>query len=561
MTRTAPTSPAAAPTVKAAGLADALDRWRDAVGPDHVVTAPATLDAVSTATFATHQRVPAVVRPGSVPEVQACLRIANATRTPVYPISTGKNWGSGSAVPYGDGSVLLDLGRLDHVRAIDSTRGVATVEAGVTQRQLQDRLLADGSRFFLPCTSSSPDTSIVGNVMERGQVRGPVYDRAASTCAYEVVLPTGELVHTGFGAFPGATAAPHYRWGVGPHLDGLFTQSGLGVVTALSVWLQPVPASFLTFFFKLHDDSRLAETVNALRDLLQGSSIRAVASISNPMGVISFVHGYPWQEAAGRTPLPPELERDLMKKSKLSRWNGLGVLFSESEQTGRAQVRLIARALKGRADFFTYLDRRRASLYRLVRRPWNRLLGADLQEFLDFAYYRSPALGHLDEHGAIRMTYWRKREKAPIDPDPDRDRCGFVNTVVIVPNEGREVEAAFRLIEERVRSAGFEPNYGVRCGTDRNLEITSFITYDREIQGDDERAMECHRELLGRLIDAGYMPCRLGLQSTGLLPRPTDDTPELHRRLKAALDPNGVLAPGRYDLGSPDAYRRLPEGE
>jgi 4-cresol dehydrogenase (hydroxylating) len=57
------------------------------------------------------------------------------------------------------------------------------------------------------------------------------------------------------------------------------------------------------------------------------------------------------------------------------------------------------------------------------------------------------------------------------------------------------------------------------------------------------------------------MPCRLGLQSTGLLPRPTDDTPELHRRLKAALDPNGILAPGRYDLGGHDAYRRLPEGD
>lgn len=556
MTGTAPASR----TTAAGELADALDLWREAVGTEHVITAPETLNAVSTATFATHQRVPAVVRPGTVPEVQACLRVANATRTPVYPVSTGKNWGSGSSVPYHDGSVLLDLGRLDRVRAIDPVRGVATVEAGVTQRQLQDRLAAEGSRFFLPCTSSSPDTSIVGNVMERGQVRGPDYDRFASTCAYEVVLPTGELVHTGFGAFPGAKAAPLYRWGVGPHLDGLFTQSALGVVTALSVWLQPTPASFHTFFFKLHDDSRLAETVDALRDLLQASSIHAVLSISNPMGVVSFVHQYPWNRAEDRTPLPEELERDLMKESKMSRWNGLGVLFSESEQVGRAQVRLIARALKGRADFFTSLGRRRAGLYRLMRRPWRWLTGVNLLEFLDFAYYKSPALGHLDEHGAIRMTYWRKRDPVPADPDPDRDRCGFLNTVVIVPNEGREVASAFRLIDERVRAAGFEPNFGVRCGRDRNLEITSFITYDRETEGDDERALECHRELLERLIDAGYMPCRLGLQSTGLLPRPADDTPELHRRLKEALDPNAILAPGRYDLGNGDAYGRLPKG-
>ena len=80
-------------------LAQALEAWRGIVGAEHVLTDPATLSAAETATFATTHRVPAVVRPGSREEVRACVRVANEHRVPVYPVSTGKNWGYGSRVP------------------------------------------------------------------------------------------------------------------------------------------------------------------------------------------------------------------------------------------------------------------------------------------------------------------------------------------------------------------------------------------------------------------------------------------------------------------------------
>ena len=54
------------------------------------------------------------------------------------------------------------------------------------------------------------------------------------------------------------------------------------------------------------------------------------------------------------------------------------------------------------------------------------------------------------------------------------------------------------------------------------------------------------------LLAAGYYPHRLGIQSMNLLPAPGDDSVAVMKRLKQAMDPSGILSPGRYDFaGTP----------
>ena len=66
----------------------------------------------------------------------------------------------------------------------------------------------------------------------------------------------------------------------------------------------------------------------------------------------------------------------------------------------------------------------------------------------------------------------------------------------------------------------------------------------------DAEALACRDALLGRLIEGGYIPYRLGIQSVRLLPEAAEGYGELLGKLKKALDPNNVLAPGRYGLGA-----------
>jgi 4-cresol dehydrogenase (hydroxylating) len=93
-------------------LTRALEAWREIVGPEHVLTDPLALSAAGIATFATPNRVPDNIRPGDQQEVRACVRVANEHRTPIYPVSTGKNWGYGSRVPHQSGSVHMEPYRL-----------------------------------------------------------------------------------------------------------------------------------------------------------------------------------------------------------------------------------------------------------------------------------------------------------------------------------------------------------------------------------------------------------------------------------------------------------------
>src|ERR1700704_3100666 len=96
-------------------LDQALEQWEAVVGAGYVVRERDSLKSAETATFATAQTVPAIILPANREELQDCIRIANRFRIPVYPISSGKNWGYGSRVPVAGSSVLLDLGRMNQI--------------------------------------------------------------------------------------------------------------------------------------------------------------------------------------------------------------------------------------------------------------------------------------------------------------------------------------------------------------------------------------------------------------------------------------------------------------
>ena len=89
--------------------------FKDVVGSAYVTIQKKMVEEAQTATFATHQQILAIVSPANKKEVRGCLEVANRFNVPIYPISTGKNWGYGSRVPVQDKSVLLALNRLKKI--------------------------------------------------------------------------------------------------------------------------------------------------------------------------------------------------------------------------------------------------------------------------------------------------------------------------------------------------------------------------------------------------------------------------------------------------------------
>lgn len=498
-------------------LASAIREWRHVLGTEHVWTDTRRLATLQSATYRTPHRIPAVLRPANTEQVVECLRIASHHGVPVHPISTGKNWGYGSATATHDNCVLLMLSRLNRIINFDERLAYVTVEPGVTQRQLYDFLRSRNTNLVASVTGSSPESSLIGNVLERGLGEGPLGDRFAHVCGLEVVLSTGELVRTGFTRHQAATTGEVHRWGLGPWLDGLFTQSNLGVVTRMTLWLTPLPEHSQVFRFSLNQPVDQISFIDGIRRLRLTGVLSGGFIVANDIRLLAERQRYPWRECGGLTPLPEAIRSRLRELHGLGSWNGEGALYPVNAAHARVLQDIIS------ATFSPVVDH---------------------LEFL-------PATVGMPVEDHLAMTYWRKRTPPPRhDLDPDRDRCGLIWVCPVVPLEPRHVSAVIDTVERETRECGFESNLSLNSIADRSLVLTAAIVYDRDILGEDDRALRCYQLLLRRLIEQGYPPYRISTASMAEYPKVTDNSPAVLRRIKRALDPRDILSPGRYDLRS-----------
>ena len=501
----------------------------------------AQIERAETATFPTHQKIPLILRPCNREQVCEVVRIASRHGTPIYPVSTGRNWGYGSRVPVVGGCALVDLSGMKRIVDFNERLGYVTVEPGVTQKDLFDFLRAEKSKLWMDATGSSPDCSLIGNAMERGFGHTPYGDHFAQTCALEVVLPNGGVIRTGFAGLPAARAGRVYRWGAGRVSTGCFPQSNFGIVTEMTIWLMPAPEYFQAFFFQSDREDGLAAIVDALRPLRMDGTLRSAIHIANDYKVLAGVQQFPRGETQ---PLLPERMADLRRKMKFTRWSGSGALYGTRGQVAEAR-RLLRGALRGAAARLRFLDDRMLRTAARFTGIYRMFTGLDLTRTLELVKPVYGLLRGIPTAQTLGSAYWRKSMPVPDHPDPDRDGCGIIWTAPVAPMEGEHAARLASIVERRLLLHGFEPMISVTLLTERAIACVVSITYDREKPGEDERAMKCYLELQSDLERGGYYSYRL---ATPALPEPVADNAygALLKNIRAALDPRDILAPGRY---------------
>lgn len=522
-------------------LARALEAWRSAIGDEYVITDQETLVQAETATFQTTQHVPAILRPANREEVQACVRIANTYKIPLYPVSNGKNWGYGSQVPTQDGCVILHLQRMKQITDFNERLAYVTVEPGVTARQVHQFLQERNVALFVSVVGGPMDTSLIGNTLERGLGSGRYADRFGYVCDFEVVLPTGECIHTGFNRFPNAQAGAVSRWSVGPYFDGLFTQSNFGIVTRMTIWLLPTPANASICLFTLKDDARLEALIEAFAALKFAASLPASIYLYNDYKFLSMLLiQSPELPRESEGFISPEIMSSIRKTLGIGAWTGSITLQYPTKQLCDAMSAYIRDTLYDKVDTLRFLSFQENAID-LVKGETQR------GGITDLLAVRS-SLDTVNNDGGMRTTYWHKRTLPSGEMHPDRDHCGVIWVPPLVPLTGDHVRAATTLIHQVCFAHHMEPHTTLACIGERSLVITVALLYDRDGVGEDERAMKCHDVLLQELAAAGYFPYRLGVQSMHGLPQAVDDSALFQQRIKTALDPNNILSPGRYDF-------------
>jgi 4-cresol dehydrogenase (hydroxylating) flavoprotein subunit len=524
-----------------------LDSFRSVVGDDFVVVDRKKCVEYEKTTFVTNNKIPAIIYPGSTSEIQQCIEIANKYMISVYPISTGKNIGYGSRVPSSDSCVILELSRMNKIIELNEDLGFVTLEPGVTQRQLYEFLQTRKSNFWMDATGSTEAHSIIGNIAERGFGHTPYGDHFGNVGGMEVVLANGDIIHTGLGRFPNAKAKGVYRWGLGPYLDGLFTQSNLGIITQVTVWLMPAPEYYEYFYFSFERHDQIAEIINLLRPLRLNGTIKSAVHIANDYKVLSSIQLYPWDKTQGKVPLTQDILDQAAKSWDFGAWNGYSALYGTRQEVLSAKKK-IKKQLNGKVKKIRFLNDSTIKVAELIQKPYHYITGINLPEMLKIlkpVYFLTKGI---PSDKFIESTYWRIKDGVPANMDPDADSCGLLWCAPIAPIDGIHAAAIWHITKPIFEIYGFEPMISITLLTERSLSSVITIAYDRNIAGEDQKAMVCHDQLLKKLTDEGYYPYRQGIQSLGKLAGAEASYMRLLKSLKAALDPNNILAPGRYDL-------------
>jgi len=214
-----------------------LDTLRGIVGKAHVLTGDAAsgYDRDWTGSYAWTPL--ALVRPGSNEEVAAILRLANEAGTPIVPVSGNTGLAGGT---YAEGAVMLSLARMNRIRDIRPEARIAIVEAGVVLSTLHDAAGEQGLSY--PVTFGARGSAMIGGILSTNAGGSNVlrYGNTRDLClGLEVVLPTGEVMDL---------MSELHKDNSGYNLRHLMigAEGTLGIITAAVLKLVPRPRAYAT---------------------------------------------------------------------------------------------------------------------------------------------------------------------------------------------------------------------------------------------------------------------------------------------------------------------------
>ncbi|HSV45774.1 MAG TPA: FAD-binding protein, partial [Ramlibacter sp.] len=454
--------------------------------------------------------------------------------------STGKNLGYGGAAPSLTGSVVLDLKRMNRVLEVDERQGSCLVEPGVSYFDMYRHLQSMGSKLWIDC----PDPgwgSMIGNALDHGvgYTMAQLRNHFGAQCGMEVVLPNGELLRTGMGALPGAKTWQQYKGGYGPWIDGVFSQSNFGIVTKMGFWLMRQPEAFLkgsVFVPGLRDIIPLVDVVTELENT------RIVTGIPDFMSPLMA------------SPSLAELDQTMEHGPKLSPQHlamlQSGAPLEQMEKFGREN---------GIASWGCHLN-----FYgpeKVIRAQWEHaqeqlrqaIPGAVLKEY---AFHKLPLDENqreqvrLAEFGIPSLRAFSVGARSPWNPDPGIGHMAFSP---IIPRTGEAVLEAMQVMSEAARKLGVRMINAVAPYAMYERALVFIAVFQISNDAADNRKMRAaFRELIKIGAKHGWGEYRtpVAFQDDVMATFSFNNHAlrRFHETVKDALDPNGILSPGRYGI-------------
>ena len=456
-----------------------------AVGPANVLTGP-DMTRYSRDWMGRYEGRPvAVVRPGSTAEVAACVKIAAQHSVPVVPISGNTGLVGGTMT---QGGLMLTLERMNRIRQVKRDAKLVIAEAGVILTRLHEAAGTEG--LYFPLWFGARGSAMLGGVLSTNAGGSNVlrYGSTRGLClGLEVVLPDGRVLNL---------MSELHKDNSGYDLKNLFigAEGTLGIITAAVMKLVPAP--------KAHATATLA--ARSLPDAL---------SLLNRM-----------QEVTGnRVEAFEFMPRTYSERLRQARPD-LGLPFAEIPEVTiliEAATTVPSEATPDAAGDI----------------PLVTTLETILSEMMDEGLVTDAVLARSEQQ---RRAMWARREAAAeigvgLHPEVDTDVCLPLDKV-----------DAF-LTTAIARLEALDP--GARTITvahlgDGNLHFTAYPTRDDTALKD--QVLEAIEDVVAELGGSFSAEHGVGLSKLPSMGRRKDPVAlDVMRTLKQALDPHGLMNPGK----------------
>jgi len=474
----------------------------------------------------------AAVAPDGVEQVQKVVKIANTYKIPIYPISTGKNLGYGGSAPNLSGSLVLDLKRMNRILDVNPRNHSALVEPGVSYFDLYRHIQEKGYKLWIDVPDPGWGSPIGNSLDHGGGYLQPMYrNHFDSHCGMEVVLPNGEVLRTGMGALPDAQTWQQYKFGFGPWIDGMFSQSNLGVVTKMGFWLMPEPDAYLTGTVTVPKYGDLIPLVDILTFLENSGVSNAMPGLGSPL-LGGFMMPPPAPEVTallqktGGDISSPDLQKYAQDKG-LPYWSCTVKFYGP---------------VKGIQAHWEY-----------AKEKFSAIPGA---KFQDGEFYKLPLTPeqfkqvHKPEFGIPSLETFSIGARSAINPNPS---AGHIWFSPIIPRTGEAVLEANKVFSKAAKDFGLPvlsfslpSTYWMRGF----IFIFGFpITHD---VATNKKNRESFKKLIQIAAEHGWGEYRTAPAfQDAVMDTYSFNNHALrrfHETIKDAVDPNGIISAGRYGI-------------
>jgi len=485
------------------------------------------------------------------------LQLANTELFYLHPISSGNNWGYGSinSQLQDRKNIVLDLGQLKKITPTDKELGLITLQPGVSQQELYNYLTLHNWPFMTPVTGAGPSCSIVSNALERGYGITPRTDHFAAVNAIKAYLPHPDLCKELFESSISAMDKSGddfidktFKWGLGPYLDGLFTQSNLGIVTEMTIRLAPTPTDFCSFYLKVADPSKFSAAVSIIKGTLLNFE-GAVGSINlmDRRRLVSMTSENPNGRETHKN-MSNEQVLNLANKSQLPEWMVVGSIYGNQDiiNAVKKQIRKKAKHI-GSIFFSNSLLMKFAYFFFALPLPKTRLIENLRLQLHSMKEGTDIMLGKPNQV-ALPLAYWRNPAKSADKRqalNPAKDQCGLLWYAPLLPMKAEKLTAFVNLIRSVTPKYGIEPLITFTNLRHDCIDSTVPIVFNLEDEEAVKAAHLCLEELILSGNQLGFTPYRLSIGQQQAL-----DASHIfwktNKLIKASLDPNNIISPLRY---------------